>query len=53
MVPRPDKNYSGRDPPGVGLVFLCFEEVKGAVRAQVGGGKYIKAEYDALRYIDV
>lgn len=33
-IPRPDP-AGGADPPGVGLVFLCYEEPKGADRARV------------------
>lgn len=39
-APRPAKQ--GKDPPGVGLVFLAFENDKGAQKAQMAlnGRKY-------------
>ena len=55
-VPRPGQN--GKDPSGVGLVFLAFENEKGAQKAQLAlnGRKYgentiVSCYFDEGRFV--
>ena len=49
VIPKPSASSSSDDPPGVGLVFLYYEDATGAGRARVAlhgrtfGGQPIEA----------